>query len=296
MIGPLEFAFDRNELNGVALGSPIERLSFLGPADEDAFVAGAYIHRYRSLGLELREANGCLAEIAFVWVDRFGFGFEPFPGTCRRGSSALRLGVATREPELLALLGDPGDRSSDRDETLLRYFGPGACWEVRLGPQGTLQEIRVSEVPVEPNAPWPVGCAAVALMTLLVWVGFQDGCPGYHARSARSRMRSGHVWTEAFLEAEAVVGKGYLLRASCATRQGTPLMFARLPGKQKPRYTITDHEGSVSYPDRSAWAEAIQDALRPRPCESLKIGIDRQDAFVTALDPQGRIGSVSTVE
>ncbi len=295
MAPPLELDFDKNALDGVALGSRLETLDSLGDADEDEF-ADRDLHRYRSFGLELREVEGRLAEIRLVWADRFGLGFQPFRGSLRRGGSTLRPGPATHESELVAFLGRPAERSTHYDETVLRYFGPPASWDVTFGADGALQEIRILEVPVEPNAPWPVGCAAVALMALLVWVGFQDGCPGYHARRARARMRPGELWTEAFLGAEAAVSRSYLLRASCATRQGGSLMFARVPGRGSPRYTIVDQDGSQSYPDSAAWGAAIAGVLRERPCDSLKIGIDREDAFVTLLDDIGRIRSVSSVE
>lgn len=143
----LEFDFDRTALNGVGIGDGLEGLSFLGPA-EDAPAAQKELLRYFSLGLEIRCAEGRVAELTLVWADSMAEGYRPFAGLCRRRGHVLGFSPETSEGDVTLALGQPHTRREARDEEsgaleelTLSYSLANIEWEVALGPDGRLLEI-----------------------------------------------------------------------------------------------------------------------------------------------------------
>lgn len=151
---PLEVDLKKLTLCRVPLGGDLQRLSFLGPA-EDAESAPEGQLGYDSRGiffLEMREGQ-------FVGFD---LDVEPFlkntGAAILAGGIGTRIGPATSEAELIAVLGAPFWRAKREDSVTLFFERlDGERWlELRLEFDGTgrLESIAASDTPMLAKAYW----------------------------------------------------------------------------------------------------------------------------------------------
>ena len=131
---PLLLDLDQHTLCGIAVGQPLERLSFLGKG----FPHGQIL-AFPALGLAVSETDGLIGEL----IVYFGHATEPdggtFAGAVRHRSQALELSAATSEAWLRARLGEPYWRDDDGEEVIL-FYEHGQCeWQVELAADSRLK-------------------------------------------------------------------------------------------------------------------------------------------------------------
>ncbi len=129
---------DQQRFCGVAIGEPIARLSFLGPASRWSHALEFPGHGL-ALGGEER-----IEQVSLF----FGHADEPEQGRYRggivhRGASAA-LSCNDDEPRLAALFGEPFWRDADADETILFYEFGVVEWQIELGSDGRLKCLSLS--------------------------------------------------------------------------------------------------------------------------------------------------------
>lgn len=172
----LRFDFDRNTLNGVALGGPLARLSPLGPVEDKVDLIGGQ-YSYPSLGVAVLSDGETIASFTLTWGAAFAApGGRPFAGQCAFGGREVRLGPDTTEAQFVEVFGPPYWRD-DEGYVSLFYVFPGAAWEVSFSDDGTLGRIDVSRESVLARAeyrkfkgvtkPWPFPEAAAPVLEKL---------------------------------------------------------------------------------------------------------------------------------
>jgi hypothetical protein len=111
----LELGLDLDDESfcGIRLGERADRIQRLGPA-EDAAPARARSYRYTSRGFYCQEEQGRFVEVV-LWYAASLDG-QAFAGPVRRNGAAAVFGPETTEAELVAHLGQPGERESSEAE------------------------------------------------------------------------------------------------------------------------------------------------------------------------------------
>ena len=131
---PLVLDLDQHTLGGVAVGQPLERLSFLGKG----FPRGPSL-AFPALGLAVSEADGLLADLIFY----FGHPAEPdggtFVGIVRHHRLPLNLSAAVSEAWLRDRLGEPYWRDDDGQEVILFYEHGQNEWQIEFADDGRLK-------------------------------------------------------------------------------------------------------------------------------------------------------------
>jgi len=161
----LTFDLDGPTLNGVRLGAPLDRLSFLGPDEgRSGFRDGEL--RYRSRGLSVRFSlrTRTVVEYRIAHHDPLDAEFQSFRGQVVGNGRRLHLAAVSVE----SFVQDCGDcwwRDCDDDETILFYEFTGLEWQVEFSPAGRLRCITVTTDPIMHDeeqrlaygvtAPWP---------------------------------------------------------------------------------------------------------------------------------------------
>lgn len=135
---------DRSALCGVPLGSPIERLGFLGPADETRRRGDSmdfYGLSYAKLGLAVYVENGRFEEFT-VMVD-------PPPGAVYRGQwtwrgSPVPITAETSPEDLRQILGDPWAEAIDSLNVVWFYERPESEWQFRWNGDDKLNSVEIN--------------------------------------------------------------------------------------------------------------------------------------------------------
>lgn len=138
---------DRFELNGVAFGEEVERLSFLGRSESRPF-------EYPSKGLLLDVDEPSLD--GFVLALRrdadlgapTGRRVQPFAGRVRIGGRDLEPHELRGEGDFVGAWGDPFWRDEDEDEVLLFFEFPDREIQVELSLDGVPLVLIVSPAPL----------------------------------------------------------------------------------------------------------------------------------------------------
>jgi hypothetical protein len=145
----LEFDFDRATLNGVGLGQPLSRLSWLGPAEDmPALVTRNF--GYLSLGLSAG-MEGPTDAITGYFLYFSGSGdvpYRPFAGRVVRSGQELALSARTMEPAVVGQLGPPYWRDADPDGILLFYETPGREIQLEFSRDGRLRLLFAPDRPL----------------------------------------------------------------------------------------------------------------------------------------------------
>ena len=131
---PLVLDLDQHTLGGIAVGQPLQRLSFLGKA----FPRGSCL-AYPALGLAVSEADGLIVEL----IVYFGHPSEPdggtFAGPIRHRGELLEMSATADEPWLRTRLGEPYWRDDDGEEVILFYEHGPQEWQLELAGDGRLR-------------------------------------------------------------------------------------------------------------------------------------------------------------
>jgi hypothetical protein len=145
----LRFDFDKNALCEVAIGDRMERLRFLGPA-EDAKAASNYESLlYYSKGLFVTLDNETIVGYVIFFQDVCENKYAPFAGTCLANGRQIELSRETTEAQLLDLWGEPYWRDAKDDDEILLFFERGNIeWQIELDGFGGLLVINVVSPPM----------------------------------------------------------------------------------------------------------------------------------------------------
>ena len=146
------FDFDKNALCGVAISERMERLRFLGPA-EDAKAADKHDSLYYwSKGLFVSLDNGRIDSFVLYWVDCHEKRFAPFAGKCVSHGQEASFNRETKEQQFVRLWGEPYWRDAEDEDEILLFFERGNVeWQVELDASGNLQVINVISPPMLAN-------------------------------------------------------------------------------------------------------------------------------------------------
>jgi hypothetical protein len=136
----LEFDFDTHSLCGIRIGSPVERLTRLGRA-EDWRAARQGLFCYYSKGLEIETDAGVVTAYALIfnpapWISSR---HQTFRGVCKFNSESVILNEGTREEKIVQVFGPPHARDVDDEEILLFYDRDSVKWEVEFSLQKQLR-------------------------------------------------------------------------------------------------------------------------------------------------------------
>jgi hypothetical protein len=134
---PLQLDLSRHSLSAVRIGSPIDGLMRLGPA-EDPEMAEDEVYRYYSRGVEVTAEDGFVIGYRIIW--RPDEGFQPFPGQCFFRGERVELSPTTSEAELSAIAGAPYWRDEDQHEILAFYEFDRIEWQIELTTDGRLSQ------------------------------------------------------------------------------------------------------------------------------------------------------------
>ncbi len=139
---PLEVDLDRHRLGPVALGDPIEKLSFLGPGRRSG--ADKSWVEYPMKGLTFGAKDAALDWFTVFLQPSPAARFGAFRGRLKFRGSPLAPAAFASEPEAVRLFGEPYWRDADEDEALLFYeFGP-VEWQLEVAPSGAVTALTVS--------------------------------------------------------------------------------------------------------------------------------------------------------
>lgn len=146
-----ELVFDLNAstLNGIALGDPCERLSFLGPREN--MTKSLRPLEYFSMGIvvDLDEQNGNIDCFILYWNDFIFNRCSEFKGKCLFNGVEIPLSASTTQEEFVAFFGKPVcidvDWGDDQPNTCLFYQLGKIRWEVEFTPEHRLNEFILSE-------------------------------------------------------------------------------------------------------------------------------------------------------
>jgi hypothetical protein len=161
---PLVVDLDSFSLGGVALGERADRLSFLGPCDEP--------YCFPTQGVRFDETHGLLdwfgIALSTAAMDLFPPKIDKisvFKGVIVTADGEHDPASLRREPDLLALFGEPYWRDADEDETLLFYEYRDVEMQAELTADGRAKAIGIGTPPLLADAqqraafgvtkPWP---------------------------------------------------------------------------------------------------------------------------------------------
>ena len=127
----LTFDLDRAELNGVRLGERLDRLSFLGPAEDRALAREGELC-YHSLGLCVELEDDMITNYRIIWRDPYEEKYEPFPGSVEYHSNRIALEDLT-EATAIGEFGEPSSRDDeDEEEVVLFYEFSELKWDIEF--------------------------------------------------------------------------------------------------------------------------------------------------------------------
>ena len=161
----LDFDLEHGRLNGVGLTEPLDRLSFLGPVEDEAGLT-AREYRYFSLGLCIGSSHAGDTIECFDLIQKTAGSqhYLPFSGVCRCRDQNLVLHDVT-EQSFLRQCGVPYWRDEDEVEIVLFYELPSLEWQCEFSVDGTFNHIIVTSAPLLANKkerqaygvtkPWP---------------------------------------------------------------------------------------------------------------------------------------------
>jgi len=161
----LTFDLEESSLNSVRLGEPVNKLSFLGPVEDEKALAKWELS-YPSLGLEIRfgEKSRCIVDYRIVENDPLAVQFRRFCGTVLIRGQGLPLDALTRE-RILREYGECYWLDCDDDEVILFYEVPGAEWQFEFDSASRIRCITTTCEPILAHedqriaygvtAPWP---------------------------------------------------------------------------------------------------------------------------------------------
>ncbi|MCI0396477.1 MAG: hypothetical protein L0332_19200 [Chloroflexi bacterium] len=128
---------------GVAIGDPIEKLSFLGPADNpyDQF----QIYNYNKRGFYLAEDDGKLETVVFILVlDDFMPEMRPFVGHWLCNGRTLTITAQTQPKDLQRDLGEPFHEYTESVGDLIWFYEfPGVEWQFAWSKMGQLASVEM---------------------------------------------------------------------------------------------------------------------------------------------------------
>jgi hypothetical protein len=144
----LDFDLEQKSLNGVRLGGPLERLSFLGSIEDRTGLRSQEL-RYPSLGLRVYCYNDENVIDCFEIVQRDPWSpqVRPFPGLFHYRGRQLSLSQLT-ERDFVTLFGFPYWRDEDEDEVILFYEFSELEWQVEFSLDGSFNCICVTSKPL----------------------------------------------------------------------------------------------------------------------------------------------------
>lgn len=144
----LDFNIESGAINGVKLSEPLERLSFLGPVEDQRGLSGAE-YRYFSLGLSVSCCSraGAISAFELVEKDPFEPRYLSYSGRCHWRGRSLTF-ANTSEQSILDDLGSPYWRDQDDDEIILFYEFPTMEWQIEFDLDHTFNRIIVTSKPI----------------------------------------------------------------------------------------------------------------------------------------------------
>jgi hypothetical protein len=129
-----------HRFGGVAVGEPIEKLSFLGAADN--YYQQDEIYDYGKWGFYLVEASGRLEEVVFLFEGNSRRAV--FTGRWLLNGRECALDSQTAPREIRRLLGEPSEAYGEATgELIWIYRGGAAEWEFAWLEEETLQSIEM---------------------------------------------------------------------------------------------------------------------------------------------------------
>ncbi|MFH0794475.1 MAG: hypothetical protein V2A74_10640 [bacterium] len=138
---PLELNLDTHTLSGAALGSPLDQISFLGPARLSQ-VRGINSFEFPSKGLAI-DADRDLRIESFIifFAAQVQEGFRPFVGRVLHKGQTLALGAQFSENSIVREFGEPYWREQDEDEILLFYEFGLVEWQFEISLSGAVNAL-----------------------------------------------------------------------------------------------------------------------------------------------------------
>jgi hypothetical protein len=129
-----------HRFGAVAVGEPIDRLSFLGPADNCH--EQTEIHDYKKRGFYLVEDDGRLEAVVFVL--HAGPDVVPFVGRWVFDGRSRTITSQTRPQDVRWDLGEPSRTETEPDgELVWVYEFPGVEWEFAWSPEQALESVEM---------------------------------------------------------------------------------------------------------------------------------------------------------
>ena len=149
----VEFDFDHHALCGVRVGSPLDRLRPLGPA-EDKGKARKGVLCYYSRGFAVESTkDGLVREFVLGFGDTWG-GTAPstasaFKGPMRYRGGQVLLGPQTTEAAVMTQFGPPADRDQRGKDGhgVIKYAIKDVTYEFAFSTKKLLQTVSVSAEP-----------------------------------------------------------------------------------------------------------------------------------------------------
>jgi hypothetical protein len=128
---------------GVAIGDPIDNLSFLGPAENP--YEQAHTYNYFQRGFYLVDDNGQLETVVFLLaLDPSMPRVRPFVGNWLHNGRSLHLTDQTQPQDLRRDLGEPfHEYSEETNDVIWFYESPGVEWQFAWSPTGQLASVEL---------------------------------------------------------------------------------------------------------------------------------------------------------
>jgi hypothetical protein len=144
----LVFSLDDASLNGVKVGEPLNRLTFLGP-DEDRKGFRNNELSYFTKGLQIRfnDTTQRIVEFRVVSFDRWEPRFRAFDGAVVANGQNRNIARLTKE-QFLEVYGESYWIDRDEDETILFYEFVSLEWQVEFDTASRFKCITVTAEPV----------------------------------------------------------------------------------------------------------------------------------------------------
>ena len=139
---PLVLDLDSNSLSGVPLGSPFDRLEFLGPGRRSR--QNREIWEFVSAGVVVEEEDTRIGSLFVVPIPDEYLAVEPYAGYVVIGGRTVSISWITREVDVIRAFGEPTSRDQDPEETVLFYEVDGRVErEIELTPDGRIKTIAI---------------------------------------------------------------------------------------------------------------------------------------------------------
>ena len=141
--------WDNRTLNDVALGEPLDSVSFLGP-DEDphTFRQGELSYYSQGLVVEFDDKSKATTAYHLVLEDPDNVEFTPYSQSVIRDGRSFSLPLVTRK-NLVQELGEPFWVDEDDDEAIAFYEFPGAEWQLEFdADNGSLKRLIITKDPI----------------------------------------------------------------------------------------------------------------------------------------------------